>query len=194
MTISTQKLTLADYLVYHDGTDNRYELVEGELRRMSLGTVQHTKIIRLLDRELDTAIAQAGHSWVVLATLMGVQSPKGRQWETMRIPDLVVMAAEQYEAMTGSAVVTLDQNPPILVIEVVSPSTKTEDYRSKRIEYCVLDILEYWIVDPLDQCVTVCVLEEGSYTDYVFTGDEAISSPIFPTLHLTPTQIFASQS
>jgi Uma2 family endonuclease len=191
MTISTQKLSLAEYLAYHDGTDNRYELVEGELRRMSLGTVQHTKIIRFLDRKLDATIAQSQQPWVVLATLMGVQSPRGRQWDTVRIPDLVVMIADQYEGMDGGAVITLDQTPPLLVIEVVSPSTQTEDYRSKRVEYCILDILEYWIVDPLEQQVTVCVLEEGSYTDYVFTGDTPIVSPVFPTLHLTPAQIFA---
>lgn len=191
MTIATKKLTLAEYLAYHDGTDNRYELVGGELKLMSLGTAQHTKIIRFLDRELDTAIAQSQQPWVVLATLMGVQSPRGRQWDTVRIPDLVVMMADQYQAMDGGAVITLDQKPPLLVIEVVSPSTRTEDYRSKRVEYCVLDILEYWIVDPLEQRVTVCVLEEGSYTDYVFTDDTPIASPVFPTLHLTPTQIFA---
>ena len=193
MTISTQKLTLADYLAYHDGTDNRYELVEGELQRMSLGNAQHTRLIRSLDRELETTILQSQQPWVVLASLMGVQSPRGRQWDTMRIPDVMVMSAEQYGAMDGGAVITLDQKPPILVVEVVSPSTKTEDYRAKRIEYCVLDILEYWIVDLIDPCVTICVLEEGSYTDYVFTGDSAIASLVFPSLQLTAAQVVAGR-
>jgi Uma2 family endonuclease len=31
MTIATQKLTFEEYLAYHDGTDTRYELVDGEL-------------------------------------------------------------------------------------------------------------------------------------------------------------------
>ena len=34
MTIATQKLTLEEYLVYDDGTDTRYELVDGELVAM----------------------------------------------------------------------------------------------------------------------------------------------------------------
>jgi Uma2 family endonuclease len=38
---------------------------------------------------------------------------------------------------------------PLLVVEVVSPSTIAVDYRAKHSEYAVLDIAEYWIVDPL---------------------------------------------
>ena len=37
MTITHQKLTFTEYLNYQDNTDNRYELVEGELIPMSLG-------------------------------------------------------------------------------------------------------------------------------------------------------------
>ncbi|MEH2075471.1 MAG: Uma2 family endonuclease [Nostoc sp.] len=35
------------------------------------------------------------------------------------------------------------------MLEVVSESTKTVDYRAKRVEYNVLNIPEYWIVDLL---------------------------------------------
>jgi Uma2 family endonuclease len=31
MTIATQRLTLEEYLAYDDGSDTRYELVNGEL-------------------------------------------------------------------------------------------------------------------------------------------------------------------
>jgi Uma2 family endonuclease len=193
MTITTQKLSLAEYLTYHDGTDNRYELVEGELKPMSLGNAQHTKVIRFLDREFEAEIQRFQRPWIALATLMGVQSPRGRRWDTVRIPDVLVMAAEQYDAMSAGAVIILAEPPPILVVEVVSPSTRTEDYRAKRIEYCVLDILEYWIVDLLAHSVTVCRWEEGSYTDEVFTGDAAIVSPTFPTWQLTAAQILAGK-
>jgi Uma2 family endonuclease len=77
------------------------------------------------------------------------------------------------------------------VVEVVSPSTKTEDYRSKWIEYCALDIAEYWIVDPLDASVTVCLLEEGSYTNYRYGGEEAIVSVLFPDLGLNCDRVLA---
>ncbi|MEH1857333.1 MAG: Uma2 family endonuclease [Nostoc sp.] len=41
MTITTSKLTFEEYLKYDDGTDIRYELVNGELIPMSLGSGQH---------------------------------------------------------------------------------------------------------------------------------------------------------
>jgi Uma2 family endonuclease len=41
MTIATSKMTLAEYLAYDGGTDTRYQLVDGNLMRMSLGTGEH---------------------------------------------------------------------------------------------------------------------------------------------------------
>ncbi|MEH1767739.1 Uma2 family endonuclease [Nostoc sp.] len=41
MTTTTPKLTFEEYLKYDDGTDTRYELVNGELIPMSLGSGQH---------------------------------------------------------------------------------------------------------------------------------------------------------
>jgi Uma2 family endonuclease len=35
-------MTFEEYLFYDDGTDNRYELVDGELVQMTLPTVKRT--------------------------------------------------------------------------------------------------------------------------------------------------------
>ncbi|BAY41403.1 hypothetical protein NIES2111_57990 (plasmid) [Nostoc sp. NIES-2111] len=72
---------------------------------------------------------------------------------------------------------------------MVSESTTTTDYRSKRSEYAVLQISEYWIVDPIQQIVTVCTLIEGFYDAVVFRGEERIISQVFPQLDLTADQI-----
>jgi Uma2 family endonuclease len=40
------------------------------------------------------------------------------------------------------AVINLNEPPRILVVEVVSPSTKADDYRSKRSEYGPIEIPE----------------------------------------------------
>jgi len=78
MTTTTQKLTFEEYLTYDDGTDTRYELVDGELVPMSLGTGKHGAIIRFLVRQFEDALAQAGQPWVPLPALVGVRSPRGR--------------------------------------------------------------------------------------------------------------------
>ena len=43
---------------------------------------------------------------------------------------------------------------------------------------------EYWIVDPIERKIAVLVLDQGSYTKTVFSGDEALSSPTFAELKL----------
>jgi Uma2 family endonuclease len=194
MTIATQKLTFEEYLAYNDGTDTRYELVDGELVPMSLGTGRHGAIICFLVRQFEDALMRSGQPWVPLPALVGVRSPRGRNWDTSRIPDVTVLPLAQWEAMSErEAVINLNEPPPILVVEVVSPSTKTDDYRSKRSEYGLLEISEYWIVDPLEEKITLCILEHQFYDSTEFRGDDLIRSPIFPDLNLTTAQILAGK-
>jgi Uma2 family endonuclease len=194
MTIATQKLTFEEYLAYDDGTDTRYELVDGELVPMSLGTGRHGAIIRFLVRQFEDALMRSGQPWVPLPALVGVRSPRGRNWDTSRIPDVTVLPLAQWEAMSDrEAVINFNEPPPIIVVEVVSPSTKTDDYRSKRSEYGLLEISEYWIVDPLEAKITLCILEHQFYDSTEFRGDDLIQSPIFPDLNLTAAQILAGK-
>ena len=77
----------------------------------------------------------------------------------------------------------------MLVIEVVSESTQRTDYRAKRAEYSVLNISEYWIVDPLAASVTVLTLVDGWYEAERFVGSEFVRSQTFPHLTLTAEQL-----
>lgn len=192
MTTTTQKLTFAEYLTYDNATDNRYELVDGELVFMSLGTGKHGAIIRFVVRQFEDALARSGQPWVSLPALVGVRSPRGRQWDTCRIPDVTVLSLAQWEALTDrEAIIDLHEPPPFLVVEVVSPSTRSDDYRSKRSEYGLLEIPEYWIVDPLEGKITLCLLEHQFYDSLEYRGDELIQSPTFPELNLSAAQILA---
>lgn len=194
MTTITNRLTFAEYLKYTDGTDRRYELVNGELIPMSLGTGQHGAIVKFIERILETEIANLDCDWVVLPGLIGVRSPKGGRWDTCRIPDISIIPNEQWRTLQNrEAVIELNETPPLLVVEVVSESTKTVDYRAKRTEYSVLDIPEYWIVDPLLAKVTIFTLMEGWYEPTEFQGVDLIKSPTFPDLHPSVEQILRQQ-
>ena len=194
MTIATQKLTFEEYLAYDDSTDTRYELVDGELVPMSLGTGKHGAIIRFVVRQFEDELARSGQPWVPLPALVGVRSPRGRSWDTSRIPDVTVLTAVQWDAMSDrEAVINLNEPPPILVVEVVSPSTKTDDYRSKRSEYGLLEIPEYWIIDPLEAKITLCILEHQFYDSTEFRDDDLIRSLTFSDLNLTVAQILAAR-
>lgn len=194
MTTTTQKLTFEDYLTYNDGTDTRYELVDGELVPMSLGTGQHGAIIEFLNDQFRDEIKRQQLPWTAKAMMVGVQSPRGRRWDTSRIPDVAILPLAQWDAMADrEAVISLHEPPPLLVVEVVSDSTKADDYRSKRSEYGLLEIPEYWIVDSLGKKITLCVLENQFYDSTEVRADQQIQSPTLPELRLSANQILAGK-
>jgi Uma2 family endonuclease len=194
MTITTQKITFEEYLNYDDGTDTRYELVDGELVAMSLGTGKHGGIAEFLHERFRHQIQQKELPWTCKQMTVGVRSPRGRNWDTSRSPDVTVLSIEQWEAMADrEAVINLNEPPPLLVVEVVSPSTQTDDYRSKRSEYGLLEISEYWIADPIAQKVTLCILDHEFYDATEFRGDEFVVSPTFSDLTLTAAQVLAGR-
>jgi len=59
------------------------------------------------------------------------------------------------------SLILMDMPPPLLVVEIVSPSQENRDYRYKRPEYAARGIAEYWIVDPIAQKVTILEWVEG---------------------------------
>jgi Uma2 family endonuclease len=194
MTTTTQKFTFEEYLAYSDDTDTGYELVDGELVPMSLGTGKHGSIIEFLYDQFRDQIKRRELPWTAKQMTVGIRSPRGRRWDTSRIPDVTVLPLAQWEAMANrEAVINFNEPPPILVVEVVSPSTKTEDYRSKRGEYGLLEIPEYWIVDPIEAKVCIGILDHEFYDLVEFQGETLIQSPIFPDLKLTAAQVLAAK-
>jgi Uma2 family endonuclease len=189
-----ERLTLAEYLAYDDGTDTRYELVDGALIPMSVGTGKHGRVTEFIRDELKAEIKRSNRTWTATDMKIGVQSPRGTRWDTCRIPDITVIPTAQWEEMDDrEAVIRLNDPTPILVIEVVSPSTAKDDCRAKHSEYAVLDIPEYWIIDPIKAQVTICNLLDGAYDDRIFLGEETIISSTFPELDLTAEQILAAR-
>jgi Uma2 family endonuclease len=71
----------------------------------------------------------------------------------------------------------------------VSPKQESRDYRYKRTEYVARGIAEYWIVDPMEQRITLLEWVEGLYEEKVYTSDEAIASPLLGRLDITVAQI-----
>jgi Uma2 family endonuclease len=74
-------------------------------------------------------------------------------------------------------------------VEVVSPKQENRDYRYKRSEYAARGILEYWIVDPISQKVTVLEWIEGWYEERVYIGEDPIVSTLLGKLDLTASRV-----
>jgi Uma2 family endonuclease len=184
------KITFAEYLTYDDGIDTRYELVDGELLAMSLGSGEHGEIADAICDGFKSENKRLGLNLAAKTMLIGVQSPRGNRWETSRIPDVVVIPLEQWRSLQNrEAVILLNELALLLVVEVVSESTKAADYNAKRLEYRLLGIAEYWIVDPLIFKVTICILEGETYQVSEYQNDQRIRSRLFPELNLTAAAI-----
>jgi Uma2 family endonuclease len=179
-------LTFNEYLAYYDDTDNRYELVDGELVAMPPESPENLAIARFLLVEL---MKHLPLKLITYGTEIEVSGKRAR----CRLPDLLVHTEESLTALEGAtrATITRDMPPPALVIEVVSPgnTNRTRDYRHKHTEYAARGIAEYWIVDPEDRQVTVCQWVDGQYEDAVVRGDDRIVSEVVPALALTVEQL-----
>ncbi len=140
---STKRLfTFEEYLSYDDSTDNRYELVNGELVEMPPARGKHADIIDALNDIFKAEIKRLGRNWISRHSSIGVQRPQYGRRATSRIPDICVVTAEQWQGLLNKSAV-LEDSPPLLVIEVVSEGTKIVDHRRKRAEYNVSEIPEY---------------------------------------------------
>lgn len=99
MTVATNKTTFEEYLSYTDGTDTRYELVDGELVAMGIGSGLHGAILKLLERVFDAEIARLGLELEALQAAVGIRSPRRGRWDTSRIPDVAVISASQWREL-----------------------------------------------------------------------------------------------
>lgn len=185
---STKLLTFEEYLAYDDGTDTRYELVNGVLVEMPPESDEKTTLTKHLLFELAKYV-----SITLVAFNTEVEVTGGRA--TCRLPDLLVHTKASRAALLGARRTTLtrDMPPPALVIEVVSPGAthRSRDYRHKRTEYAAREIAEYWIIDPEAGQVTVCKWVDGQYEDTIVTGDRCLESNVIPSFDLTVDRIFA---
>ena len=56
-------------------------------------------------------------------------------------------------------------HPPVLAVEVLSPSTAIIDLNTKKAVYERLGVVSYWVIDPLELELTVFELHDGRYTE-----------------------------
>lgn len=183
MVIAPQIISLEDYFNYEDETENRYELENGELLTMPPESDLNLRIASFLFAYF--AIQVIPSYRLRIGTEIVVTGSKA----TVRLPDLMVLSEELVIALQSASrsTITMDMPPPQLVIEVVSPGKKNRDrdYRYKRSQYQARGISEYWIVDPIEQKITIFNLVEGLYEERIFKEDQAIASQLLSELNLT---------
>jgi Uma2 family endonuclease len=88
--------------------------------------------------------------------------------DSLRIPDVVVYATveEQYDETEWMPV------PPVLVVEVLSRTTRTEDLLRKPMEYLAAGIAHYWIVDRKARALTALTAGDDGWTVVLELDDD----------------------
>ncbi|VXD16736.1 conserved hypothetical protein [Planktothrix serta PCC 8927] len=186
ITVIPQKnYTFEEYLAYDEGTNKRYELVDGKLELMNPPTFRHLLIAKFIERILEIEIERLSLPWLCFKEA-GIRTG----WKKSRLTDVYIITREQVRELLDESAIC--QTPPLLAVEVVSPDSVTRDYRYKRSEYAALGISEYWIIDPITNKISVLLWEEGLYEETIFTENQTIISRIFPQLSLTVEQVLVS--
>jgi Uma2 family endonuclease len=146
-------MSAAEFLEWDDGTDTRYELIEGVPVAMAPGSNNHMRITYNVARLADDAMRDRRPCRAIPGGgLLLEQGPPGRVY----IPDLLVTCEPPDRRHLSEA--------PLLVVEVLSPSTQSYDKTAKLPRYAALpSIEEIWLVGSRARSLTLWERVAGSW-------------------------------
>ncbi len=166
-----RKLDYSDLQVT-PGDGKRYELIEGELHVTPSPNPAHQRISMRLQRQLvayfdDRALGEVFYAPVdVILTARDVF-----------VPDLLVVANPAHISRRGI------EGPPLLVVEILSPSTSKADRGVKSRRYAELGVEHYWIVDPERKRLQCYRLADGAFQPLVEAeGETTLPHPAWDGL------------
>ncbi len=185
-TVTPSLMTTAEFMVLpEDGMER--ELIRGQLRERPMTKRNRfhasavTRIARFLDEWIDQqpeprGVVYTGEIGVILRhdpdTTVGI--------------DVAYFTADVVSRQTEAT--TLIDGPPLLAVEVLSPSDRNEDVREKVLEYLAAGVAVVWIVDPYFRTVQVHrpgAVPEMFNTEHSLTGGTAL-----PGLDIAVIDIF----
>jgi Uma2 family endonuclease len=153
--MSTQELrydwTYSDYARLPDD-GNRYEVIDGELLVTPSPSPLHQRVAFRLAAALDPFVERHALGLVIPNVDLLFQTGQFLR------PDLLVAPVSSREGITNRGVETA----PLLVIEILSPTSGAIDRVKKPARYGAFGIPEYWVLDPEERCAWVWRFAEGA--------------------------------
>jgi Uma2 family endonuclease len=124
------RIPLNEYLGISYRPDREY--VDGEIRERNVGKWEHARL-----------------QWLLAAWFFAHEKQWGITGSTeQRVPDLVVLTAgAQPEVLT---------DPPLLVIEILSPDDSYSDTQERAQDYREMGVETVWIIDPKTRTGRMC--------------------------------------
>jgi len=176
--------TQAQYLKLTNDGNRLIEFTDGRIEFLPMPTQRHQAISRFLFRALDSLVRDRGGEVFFAPLRLRVRDGKFRE------PDLLLVHDSQDPRCRDDYWLGAD-----VVMEVISPDNPDRDIVDKRMDYAEAGIPEYWIVNPMDESVTVLVLADGEYRAHgVFRPGEHAASSGLPGLLIDVREMFDAAS
>ena len=132
------RYTVDEYIAFDRETEGRYEYFDGEVVCMSGGSLNHNRIVRNMIARLENLLA--GGSCEVLPSDMRIKVPAAHPY---RYPDIAVFCGEPViEELQGQELLV----NPVLLVEVLSPSTAAYDQGRKFEAYQSIPTFREYVV------------------------------------------------
>ena len=158
--------TEEQYLLLSNQTNRLLEYADGVIEGLPMPTQEHQDISQFLFLALLGFLQRIGGKVYYAPLRVRIRARKFRE------PDLLLVRDANDPRRQNRFWLGAD-----LVVEVVSEDDPERDTRVKRADYALAGIPEYWIVNSLDETITVLVLAGEEYAEHgVFQrGDRAVS-------------------
>jgi Uma2 family endonuclease len=180
--------TYDDYKALSASTDDRYELIDGEIFMVPAPTVAHQVVSRNLSVLLQLHVRAKSCGLVLYAPVDVVLGAGARR--SVVQPDVLFVANERMGIVTKAEVV----GAPDLVVEILSPGTAERDRSQKKALYARNRVREYWIVDVELESIEVFVLSARGYERPVrYDAGDTLISAIVPGLEVPVAEVFMGQ-
>ena len=172
--------TEADYLSMH--TNRLVELSDGHLEFLPMPTHKHQMIVAFVYGLLKIFVDEHAPGFVLFAPL------RVRLWPgKFREPDIMYLGAEHRDRIKEY------WEGADLVMEIVSPGKREHDLETKRAEYAKAGIPEYWIVDVVQEQITVLVLAKKSYRVHgEFCRGDIATSKLLPGFAVSVGEVLSA--
>ena len=154
----------------------RYEIIDGVLLVSPSPVPDHQGIVLMLSH---TLVRKAPAELRVLTAPLDVVLSD----DTVVEPDILVARRDAFGPKNLPS-------PPVLAVEVLSPSTRLIDLNVKKALYERTGVQSYWVVDPATLQFTAYELEDGRYvTVAAIEGDQEWTAPRPFTVTIVPSQL-----
>jgi Uma2 family endonuclease len=162
---SLSKISVADYLKGEENAKRRHEYVDGDVYAMVGANVRHNRISMnasaILYSKLDGDPCEAFNSDMKIR----VQTMKGTRFY---YPDAMVVCDSTSDDVAF-------QDKPVVIIEVISESTRRTDETEKRESYLSIDSLQVYLrVEQTTPCVKIDRRTEEGFISQQYDGLENI--------------------